>query len=164
MNQGFAIVVSLIAVIFCTGCGGGEQSFESAEESERDNRLRVNMRMVQVAAEHYAADHDGVRYPNTIDNDFKTYFPGGSDGNRAAFVGPVNPFSGVNEFPSLGSEADVQAIRGGGKLRLAPGEIRYTPLEAGAAYVIVGGSHDGKPLTDRHNPDQILILSNRESI
>lgn len=118
------------------------------------------MRTVQVAAEKYAANHGGKQYPTTIDDQFKTYFPGGLEGARPAPVGPPNPFSGENEFPKLAARADVEGMRRGTRFELKAGVIEYSPINNGQGYAIVGGAHDGKALMDEHNPDQVLVFSN----
>jgi len=161
-----SILTSLLSTLFavcllCTNCAGDDDELQLAQNQDRNRQLRQNMRTVQIAAERYAADRDGVRYPKEIDSDLKTYFPGGIDGKRASPVGPVNPFSGVNEFPVLGSQSDLDVVRTGRKASLGPGTIKYIPLEGGASYAIIGAAHNGKLLMDEHNPDQILVLSNR---
>lgn len=155
----------MAACPFLTGCGQSDWepdgSAGRADWPVREERVRDNMRQVQLAVEHYAADHGNCNYPLAMDESFKTYLPGGIDGQRPSPVGPANPFSGLNEFPSIGSTIkDVKALRFGKPLSIAVGTIEYTPLKGGSSYAIVGGSHDGKMLMDPANPDQVLVLSN----
>ena len=155
------ILVSLvggISLIATAGCGQSELDAQKIKDHESD--LRDNMRLVQIAAEHFAGAHGANTYPKNIDGDFKTYFRGGVEGKTSAVVGLVNPFTNVNEFPDLGTMADPIAARSGPRFSLAPGKIQYCPLAGGKGYAIVGGAHDGKVLTDAYNPDQILVLTN----
>jgi hypothetical protein len=118
------------------------------------------MRAIQLAAEHYAADHGSCNYPQAIDDSFKTYMPGGVAGRTPSPVGPANPYSGINEFPSPGTIKDVHAVRFGRPFPMAAGHIEYTPLKNGESYAVVGGNHDGKSFEDPDNPGQVLVLSN----
>jgi hypothetical protein len=117
---------------------------------------------VQKAAERFAADHGNVNYPVEIDDMFKTYFPGGTEGRIAAPVGPVNPFNGANEFPVLGKAraASAEELRHLKPFEVGAGVVEYIPMEGGHSYAIVSGAHDGKVMMDELHPDQILVFSN----
>ena len=128
----------------------------------RDREVRESMQRIQMAAEHYAADHGTDKYPVLMDDEFKSYFPGGRDGSVPAPMGPVNVFTGVNEFPSVGSMPSVQAVRSGQRFRMNRGQIKYCPLLSGKGYAIIGGASDGMVLLDEKNPGQVLVLSNLE--
>jgi hypothetical protein len=142
--------------------GVGGESRKIVQDPQRDQELRESMQRVQLAAEHYASDHGSDGYPLTIDDQFKSYFPGGIEGKRPAPIGPVNVYTGVNEFPSLGKIVTVQASRLGGRFPMAPGKIIYAPVDNGQAYAIMGGAGDGLVLMDDKNPGQVLVLTNLE--
>lgn len=127
----------------------------------RENEVRENMRRTQLAAEHYAGDHGFDRYPIQIDDDFKTYFPGGREGAVPSPIGLVNVFTGANCFPTLGKLKDLHSVRYGKRFAIQPGEVIYSPLD-GKGYLIVGGAADGKVLEDDKNPGQVLVFSNLE--
>lgn len=136
--------------------------FEADKNKKRDKEVFENMRTTQRAAERFAADHGNVNYPVEIDDMFKTYFPGGTEGRVAAQVGMVNPFNGANEFPILGktAAANAEELRHSKRFELGRGVIEYIPLEGGHSYAIVSGAHDGKVMMDELHPDQILVFSN----
>jgi hypothetical protein len=114
-----------------------------------------------LAAEHYAADHDTINYPTQMDDVFKTYFPGGAEGRRPSPIGPVNPFNGANEFPTvIVSKQKPEEIRDGKRFEIPAGKIQYMVLQDGKGYAIVGGAHDNKAMADDNNPQQVLVLSN----
>jgi hypothetical protein len=157
--------VFFAALVLLSGCGHRETEDEPdnfADWPARDQRVRENMREVQMAAEHYAGDHGGSTYPKEIDDSFKSYFPGGTEGKTAAVVGPANPYTGMNEFPATGTLKDVKTVRFGQTPPVVKrGRIEYSPLGGDQGYAIIGGGHDDKALMDPNNPDQILVLSNR---
>ena len=148
---------TLFAVSACAKLTDTEEG-ERATRKEAD--VRDNMRLVQIAAEHFAGGHGANSYPTAIDDDFKSYLPGGVEGRTPSPVGLVNPFTAANEFPALGHITDPIAARDGARFALAPGKIEYSPLADGRGYAIVGGAHDGKVLVDVYNPDRILVLTN----
>jgi hypothetical protein len=116
-----------------------------AEEIVKESEVKVNMRIAQVAAESYAADHDG-HYPAEVDDAFKSYFPGGScDGKTPAPEPPKNPFSGQREFPVKGSLTyDSAATRTHipDQTGASAGQVVYVPQVANAqenrGYAILG--------------------------
>jgi hypothetical protein len=120
------------------------------------------MQRVQLAAEHYAADHNTDQYPVSIDDDFKSYLPGGQEGSVPAPMGPVNVFTGVNQFPELGNIKDVHSVRFGQRFSIRRGTIQYCPLKNGKGYAIIGGAHDDQAMMDVLNPGQVLVFSNFE--
>lgn len=138
------------AALCLTACGTFPlTSYNGPDAEQRDRQLWTNMRDVQTAAEHYAANHDGDKYPTTIDDAFKSYMPGGGEDNeKARPVGLVNPFNGANEWPVVGSITDVMAVRNGPVPTVRPGEIQYSPLDGGKGYAIIGGGHEGRALRD----------------
>lgn len=139
-----------------------ENSTNISGDADRDFEVREAMQRIQVAAEHYAADHGTDTYPVTIDDDFKSYFPGGQEGSVPAPIGPVNVFTGVNEYPVLGKIRDVHSARFGERFPVKRGTIQYCPLNNGKGYAIIGGAHDDKAMMDIKNPGQVLVFSNYE--
>lgn len=132
------------------------------QDPQRDREVRECMQRVQVATEHYAAAHGSDSYPQSVDNEFKSFFPGGEEGKKPAPIGPVNVYSGINEFPQPGNIPSVSLARNGQRISIAPGKILYCPLSTGKAYAILGGAGDGLALMDEKHPGQVLVLSNLE--
>ncbi len=159
------LVLATGALMTCLdGCHPGEKGNSSRYQDEqavdKDGVVRQNMRAVQVAAEHFAADHGSNTYPIVLDDNFKTYLPGGIERLKPSPVGPVNPFTGFNEFPTLGNLNSVLAVRSGPRFEIQAGRIVYSPLQHGKGYAIVGGAHDGKALMDLYHPGQVLVFTN----
>ncbi len=154
----------LLAVLICsaglTACNGMLfPTYTGSDADIRDKQLWTNMRDVQTAAEHYAANHGEDNYPKAIDNAFKSYLPGGGeDGENPRPVGLVNPYFGANEFPVMGSIRDIVAVRNGTVPSLRPGEIQYSSILGGKGYAIIGGGHDGKALRDYDG--KVLVFTN----
>lgn len=146
----------------CGDMNSPPDPFQAEKNVERDKQVRANMRTVQAAVEHYAADHGNVNYPVQVDDMFKTYLPGGEEGRQVAPVGIVNPFTAVNEFPIVGKvdAKTADEIRHMKRFAVGKGVIEYIPLDGGHAYAIVGGAHDDQALMDELHPEQILVFSN----
>lgn len=154
------IAVCLVAsCIF--GCGQ-DNELPPERAAEFDKQVRENMRTAQVAAEHHAADHGSINYPTSIDDMYKTYFPGGEGGRHPAPVGPVNPFTGENEFPFIGpaNSKSAEELRRMKRFEVQRGRIVYIPLAGGKGYAIIGGAHDDKILVDDLNEESNLVYSN----
>ena len=82
----------------------GAPAWEQQQSIQRDEQVRDNMRLVQMAAENYAADHGGDAYPLRIDDSrSEPTFAGALRDKRRLQVGAINPFTGLNQFPSVGS-------------------------------------------------------------
>jgi hypothetical protein len=160
------ILILLLCTFACSSCGGDQtlppDPFEADKVKKQDKQLKENMRVVQKAAERFAADHGSVNYPVEVDEMFKSYFPGGTEGRVAAQVGPVNPFTAANEFPLLGKRtvASAEEMRHTKRFELQRGVIEYIPLDGGHSYAIIGGAHDGKVLMDELHEGQVLVFSN----
>jgi hypothetical protein len=161
------LLVIAFSVLCCSSCGGDQtmppDPFEAEKAKQNNKQVKENMRVAQKAAERFAADHGSVNYPVEVDDMFKTYFPGGTEGRLAAQVGPVNPFTSMNEFPVLGRRTVKSAdeLRHMPRFELPRGVVEYIPLDGGRAYAIIGGAHDNKVLMDELHPDQILVFSDR---
>ncbi len=135
----------------------------SDNDWQKEHELKESMTRIQVGVEHFAADHGGEQYPTELDDEFKSYLPGGVEGSQPAIFGPINPFSGKNEFPTVKTLVkDLHTARFGERIKLKPGEILYCPLDNGKGYAILAGGFDGNAMLDDKNPGQVLVLSNYE--
>jgi hypothetical protein len=165
------LIVCTTAALTLSGCisplSGGPTSGsiddgsigKNSEAKSKDKQLFANMKEIQMAAEHYAANHDGVEYPDQIDDAFKSYMTGGGDDGRTARpVGFINPYAGGNEWPVIGSITNVDQSRNSPRPAIQPGKIEYSVIDGGKGYAIIGGTYDGKALTDYDG--KVLILSN----
>lgn len=143
----------------------GSPSFFSMSAAKADtSSVKANMRTAQLAAESYATDHEG-RYPTSVDFNFKSYYPGGSNGGASLSEGsaPVNPFTMQAEWPSEGTVSDVRAARSDSSATLKPGQIEYSVIYDNAhfplSYAIRGGDSTGKVVLG--SSDSPLVLSNQ---
>ncbi len=106
------IIFILAAIVF--------PRFVDFEDFTRQATVKENMKIVQKAAQDYAAANGGD-YPAAPDDPtFKCFFPGGN-GNRLKPQGgnyPENPYTHNSEAPLLGKVADVKVIR-----QLPPGDL-----------------------------------------
>lgn len=123
--------------------------------------VKRNVQIVRVAADAYAADHDGV-YPNQMDAVFKSYFPDGDCGKGRKLGTPLtNPYSEKLEWPALGrrvagTERRARAKESGRSLisdAVARGAIVYSPLydkrnrcSGFAVAIAIGDDRSGREL------------------
>lgn len=150
-------------------------SVRNNSPSERDAIVQRNMADVQLAAEHFSADHGLDKFPGSLDENFMSYFPGGTENQTAAPNGLANPYNGSLEFPifvEAGSNTgslnlapvktpfDVRALRSSKRFKIQAGIIVFFALEGNKGYAIVGGAHDNYALMDKQNDGEILVLSN----
>jgi hypothetical protein len=157
-----ATLAAAVAAAMCLSSCSSEGLVE-AQHKAREASVRANMRTVQIAAESYASDHGG-KYPTEVDENFKSYFPGGSYGGSAATAGkpPINPYDYQKEWPVIGHVTDVAASRHDPSATLEKGTIEYSPIGGPPAttYAIRGGGGDGKVI-GAHDPSMALVLSNQ---
>lgn len=94
-----------------------------------DERIERNIQILKVAADAYAADHDGV-YPDKVDSVFKSYFPDGDCGKGKKLGTPLfNPYSERGEWPALGRTLSVSdANRALTTSGIPRGMIVYSPV------------------------------------
>jgi len=147
-QAGFTLIELLVVVIIIGILAAiALPNFIGAQDKAREASVKANMRTAQIAAESYATDNGGS-YPSSVEVGYKSYFPGGaSDGQNPAPTGPINPFSGVTEFPTAGSLSTTpQGLRSTGGLTGAPGEIRYLSATPPTTYAIVGFGKGGRML------------------
>lgn len=163
VQRASCLVSALLLAHLLAGCNSsGPEPYQVARLKQEEKQTQETMRMVQLAAERYAADHGGVNYPTKMDDIFKSYFPGGREGRFPAPVGIVNPYSGINEFPTIMTNCQtLDDVRKETKTKIPRGTIQVFVLEGGKAYAVVGGDHEDKMLKDEEEPSQPLIFSNR---
>ncbi len=175
----FRLLVSLLVTSSLGACerppipapsfGELAKRFEGLQKKQQAVSVKRNMRATQVAVEFYAVDHAG-RYPTSIDDAFKSYFPGGANTESPAANGPqplTNPFTGKAEWPSLGTIRDVKLARASAPQPIEPGKIEYSPIRGGESYAIIGGVHNGKALPTNWDASEeekkMFVLSNETS-
>lgn len=169
---------SLAVLFFIFGCGQHKEAdsisaIADPSAYQRDEMVERNMAAVQVAAEHYSADHEPDKFPIKLDDAFLSYFPSGTENKVPASSGQPNPFTGKLEFPiviaagdrqgglpAIRTADDVRNMRAGGRFKIGQGVIVYFALDNAAGYAIVGGAHDCYALMDRLNDGKVLVFSN----
>jgi type II secretory pathway pseudopilin PulG len=150
----FAGIIAAIAI----------PNFVGAQDKARTASVKANMRTVQIAAESYAIDHNGL-YPTAINADFEAYFPGGSSGGSSPSPGkpPANPYDFKAQWPVLGHVTDLAASRKDASAMLAEGEVEYSPIYTGkhqaTSYAVRGGGKGGHVIEGK-DPDSALVISN----
>jgi type II secretory pathway pseudopilin PulG len=155
---GLLVLMGIIAAIALP-------NFIGAQDKARNASVKANMRTAQIVAECYATDHNGL-YPTEINNDFKSYYPGGSNGGSSATPGnaSVNPYDAKAEWPVIGHVKDVAASRQDTSAVLSEGEVEYSPIFTGkhqpTSYAIRGGGIGGRVIGGT-TPDSALVLSNQ---
>lgn len=144
-----------VAVFAVTGCGGNMDYNERAKTIG----VKANMKVVQTAAESYFKDHTYM-YPTVIDDDFKSYFPGGDPVAKKAGKAPLNPFTGTADWPVLGTITNIEEARKATPDALIKGTIEYSPIDGGKSYGIRGGAETNKAITgDSASNMGTLVLS-----
>lgn len=174
----FKAMLLSAALLLSAGCSNhsSEDLISRNSESDymRDEIVQRNMANVQIAAEHYCADHEPDKFPTKLDDAFLTYLPGGTENKVPSSTGQPNPFTGKLEFPIVikaGSKEfpelpvirtpdDVRQLRDGKRFKIGQGVIVYFALENAAGYAIVGGAHDCYSLMDHLNDGKVLVFSN----
>jgi prepilin-type N-terminal cleavage/methylation domain-containing protein len=163
-QAGFTLIELLVVVIIIGILAAiALPNFIGAQDKAREASVKANMRTAQIAAESYATDHAGS-YPENVEK-MQPYYPGGdsTDGGKAG-NGLINPFSATNGpvFPADGTLSGTpQALRQGGGLSGAAGEIRYLSSAPDYnTYAIVGFSKTGK-LLGGTSANSFLVLSNQ---
>ena len=146
-------------------------NFIGAQDKAREASVKANMRTAQIAAETYATDKAGIYPPTSTDDNYKTYFPGGSSDGVTPGNPPPKPFNNQGEWPIDGnSDADISKERAKDPLSLGigvAGNVAYTPLKTGSgtttdfnSYAIEGAGKSGKALVGT-KAKTTLVLSNQ---
>ncbi len=158
LNSKMSSCMALAAFVFAvTGCGG------SMDYNERAKTIGVkaNMKVVQEAAEKYFKDHTYM-YPTAIDDDFKSYFPGGDPVAKKPGKAPLNPFNGTGEWPIIGTLTNVEEARKVAPDALAKGVIEYSPIDGGKSYGIRGGAESGKAIQGESASNLSTLVLSRD--
>lgn len=140
-------------------------NFTKAQTKAKNSVVKSNMQTVQAAIEAYAKDHGG-KYPLSIDELLKTYFPGGEP-KKSPGEALLNPFTRQKEWPVMGDLKSVSATKMGDLLPTAPGSIQYSCIcdEAAqpTAYAITGGDNNGLSISD-YAEVHPLVLTNQSAL
>lgn len=149
-------------------------SFLNVQNKIQSSAVKLNMRSLQIAADAYANDHDGV-YPSHAptgkpDDEFSSYFPGGSSGEKPLKPGkpPINPYTNRADWSDFHSFTikSVAGERNQSPGAFSPGKnnaglIGYASLSNNnkAVYAIEGTDKHGFALSDPSR-NKTLVLSN----
>lgn len=131
--------------------------------------VKGNMRTCQLAAEDYAANHNGF-YPESSKNpEFRSYYPGGSRGNKPwiSGVAPKNPLTKLEEWPIDGKVRNLEDLRQtlSSKSKKIEGKyvVEYSAIfnerQQPVSYAVRGSSEDGTPIAGVGGYN--LVLSNQ---
>lgn len=152
---------ALTASFALSGCGGAQVA-DTYNERAKNFAVRANMVAVQNAAERYFKDHTYM-YPTAIDDDFKSYFEGGDPASKKPGKGPINPFTGLGEFPVLGTITDIAQARMALPGDLPKGTIEYSPIDNGKSYGIRGGADVGKAMRSEDAAQMGTLVLSRDT-
>ncbi len=151
-QSGFTLIEMLIMVIIVLILAAvALPHYVGSQDKSREASVKLNMRVAQIAAEGYAAEKGGV-YPDKIDEQYFSFFPGGPGDSKTIghAHGPENPYTRKFEWPIVGSVSDVDSARQSPPTSVgSAGQIEYSPI-AGAngvrAYAIRGARKNGEAL------------------
>jgi hypothetical protein len=150
----------VVGAIGLTGCAQlSDTHREYAQRRAQGMILRSNMRSVQLAAMAYYNDH--AHYPLAVDDQFKSYFPGGTPGKAATKQPFLNPYTSEIQWPLLGNRMDLQSLKSTAPPDLSPGIIEYSVFDSGKHFAIMGGDITGKSVASIEEPSKPLVLSDQ---
>lgn len=151
------LIVVLTGIALC-GCSQlNDTHREYAQRRAQSMILRSNMRNLQLAVMGYFNTHK--KYPLQVDDEFKSYFPGGKPGKVATREPFLNPFTGEAQWPKLGTRPNLQALKDGPPPEISPGVVEYNVFDGGLHYAIIGGDSNGKAVTSVEDSKKPLVLS-----
>lgn len=153
-------LLSVTALFLTLGLVAGCKQAQVAgtfDGAAKNLAVKANMLRVQEAAENYFKDHTYM-YPTELNDDFKSYFPGGDPASHKPGNALTNPFTGQSEWPQIGTIQDLKSARAGLPKTMAKGSVEYSPINGGKSYAIRGGGFDDKEVP-QVNSNSPLVLS-----
>ena len=154
-----ALLVGGCALVPLTACSQLNVA-NSYGEKAKTIVVQANMSVVQKAAEKYFRDHSYM-YPTQINDEFKYYFPNGDPAAKKVGDPPTNPFTGLGEWPVMGTITNVEKMRMTGPVDMKKGEIQYSAINGGKSYAIVAGGEDNKTITQKGI--KMMLVVSRDS-
>ncbi|HMP52153.1 MAG TPA: hypothetical protein PKD05_11435 [Candidatus Melainabacteria bacterium] len=151
-----SVTVAFFAIALTQGCQQAQMA-GSYDGAAKNLAVKANMQRVQAAAEAYFRDHTYM-YPAEINDDFKSYFPGGDPASKKPGSALTNPFTGQPEWPVIGTITDLTTARAGLPKALSKGVIEYSPINGGKSYAVRAGGFDDKEIPQM-NSNSPLVLS-----
>jgi prepilin-type N-terminal cleavage/methylation domain-containing protein len=163
-QSGFTLLEMLIMVIIVLILAAvALPHYVGSQDKSREATVKNNMRVAQIAAEGYAFEKGGL-YPDKIDEQYFSFFPGGpGDGKSVGKAhGPENPYSHKFEWPIAGTITDVDSTRQSAPTAVgSAGQIEYSPISGAngvRAYAIRGARQNGEAIPGP-TPMSTLVLT-----
>lgn len=125
--------------------------------NDPESLVKANMRTVQWAAELYKEEH--FKFPKTVDDEFKYYFPWGDPKKKKFGNALPNPYSGKLEYPVYANMTGALRERLKAPASISPGRIEYCSSDEQSNYCIRGGNGKGKAIAGAAGSKTTLILA-----
>ncbi|MBA3993578.1 MAG: hypothetical protein C0469_08630 [Cyanobacteria bacterium DS2.3.42] len=125
--------------------------------NDPESLVKANMRTVQWAAELYKEEH--FKFPKTVDDEFKYYFPWGDPKKKKFGNALPNPYSGKLEYPVFVNMTGAYRERLKAPASTAPGRIEYSSSDEQSNYCIRGGGGKGKAIVGVGGAKTTLVLA-----